>query len=64
MACFVIDVLRAKDQIWHCLFLVVLCGPSRAQKVRVLFASVCLFLRIVVEVAVVVTVVAVLFCSL
>jgi hypothetical protein len=35
-------------------FLVVLCSPSHAQKVCVLFASVCLFLRIVVEVAVVV----------
>lgn len=45
---------RAKGQIWYCLFLVVLCSPSRAQKVCVLFASVCLFLRIVVEVAVVV----------
>jgi len=56
-----VDVICAKDQIWHGLFIVVLCGPSRAQKVCVLFVGVGCFLLIIVEVAVLVAVVAVLF---
>ena len=43
------------------LFMVVLCGPSCAQQVLVLFTNVGLFLCLVVEVAVPV---AVLFCYL
>ena len=48
----------AKDQIWLRSFLVVLHRPFRPQKARVLFASVCQFLLIVVEVAGVVAVVS------
>ncbi len=43
----------AKGQIWHGLFRVVLYRPFRAQQAHVLFASVCLYLCLVVEVAVV-----------
>ncbi len=49
---------NAKGRIWHGLFLVVLHRPFRPQKARVLFASVCQFLLIVVEVAGVVAVVS------
>jgi len=52
---------RNMVQIAHCLFMVVLHRPFRAPKAHVLFAGVCLYLCLVVEVAVVVAVVAVLF---
>ena len=43
----------AKGRIWHGLFIVVLHRPFCAQKVHVLFAGGCLYLCLVVEVAVV-----------
>jgi hypothetical protein len=52
---------HAKGRIWHRLFIVVLYRPFHAQKVLDLIAGVGLYLHLVVEVAVVVAVVTVLF---
>jgi len=54
---------NAKGRIWHGLFMVVLRRPFRAPKAHVLFAGVCLYLCLVVGVAVVVAVVALFFYS-